>query len=214
MSIQAIFWDNDGVLVDTEKKYYEATKQTLASLGIELTKQMFIDLFLEKGMGAFHLAEAKGIPKSEIVKLREDRNNLYNHLLSQGKYLINNVKEVLKKLHNKYNKYKMALVTSSRREHFDIIHKSTNIIHYFDFIITRENYLKSKPDPEPYLLAVKKCGYKNEECLAVEDSRRGLMSAKSANVKCFIVPTDLTKNQDFSEADKILKEIKEILLYL
>ena len=52
---KAIFWDNDGVLVDTEHVYFEATRQVLASAGIDLTRDEYIELFLVQGRGAWHL---------------------------------------------------------------------------------------------------------------------------------------------------------------
>jgi beta-phosphoglucomutase-like phosphatase (HAD superfamily) len=54
--IKAIFWDNDGVLVDTERRYFLATQQVLATTGIPLTKEQYIELFLVQGKGAWHLA--------------------------------------------------------------------------------------------------------------------------------------------------------------
>ena len=56
---KAILWDNDGVLVDTEQLYFEATQQILQSVGIELTKEQYIELFLVQGKGAWHLAEER-----------------------------------------------------------------------------------------------------------------------------------------------------------
>jgi beta-phosphoglucomutase-like phosphatase (HAD superfamily) len=60
--IKAIFWDNDGVLVDTERLYFRATQHVLATVGIPLTKEQYIDLFLVQGKGAWHLAADKGLP--------------------------------------------------------------------------------------------------------------------------------------------------------
>jgi hypothetical protein len=62
--IKAIFWDNDGVLVDTERLYFHATQHVLATVGILLTKEQYIALFLVQGKGAWHLAAEKGISPS------------------------------------------------------------------------------------------------------------------------------------------------------
>jgi HAD superfamily hydrolase (TIGR01509 family) len=104
----------------------------------------------------------------------------------------------------------MGVVTSSRREHFEIIHAATGLLPYFDFVMTRENYIKTKPDPEPYLTAVKRCGLSPEDCVIVEDSERGLESAKAAGIKCIVVPHVLTKNSDFSGAWRVLDNIREV----
>jgi beta-phosphoglucomutase-like phosphatase (HAD superfamily) len=61
------------------------------------------------------------------------------------------------------------------------------------------------------LLATKKLGLKPKECLAFEDTQYGLESAKSAGLICFAIPNKFSKNQDFSKADKIFKNLKEVI---
>ena len=105
----------------------------------------------------------------------------------------------------------MGIVTSSRKDHFDIIHKRNNILQYFDFVITPNDYANSKPNPEPYLLGIKHSGYKDVECIAIEDSERGVISAKQANLYCIAVPNQMTISSDFSKADIIVNNIDEIM---
>ena len=76
--IKAIFWDNDGVLVETEHLYFQATQQVLASVGIRLTREEYIELFLVQGRGAWHRAEEHGIAPDRIEQLRNERNALYS----------------------------------------------------------------------------------------------------------------------------------------
>jgi len=86
--IKAIFWDNDGVLVDTERLYFRATQQVLATVGIPLTTAQYIDLFLVQGTGAWHLAAEHGLSPSAIEQLRHERNTLYSTLLGQEPLLV------------------------------------------------------------------------------------------------------------------------------
>jgi beta-phosphoglucomutase-like phosphatase (HAD superfamily) len=79
---KAIFWDNDGVLVDTEELYFKATQKVLAAVGIALTEQDYIELFLVQGRGAFHLAEERGISRAGVEDLRAERNALYGRWLA------------------------------------------------------------------------------------------------------------------------------------
>ena len=206
--IKAIFWDNDGVLVDTECLYFAATQQILATVGVALSKEQFIELILVQGKGAWHLAIEKGISPNCIEDLRNQRDALYGKLLCQDCSIIDGTREVLEAL---YGHYLMGIVTSSRNEHFELIHKSSDLLKYFNFILTGDDYKKFKPDPEPYLLAVKKSGFQKEECIAIEDSERGLKSAKRAGIGCIVIPNELTKTGNFSQADKILGNIKEVL---
>jgi HAD superfamily hydrolase (TIGR01509 family) len=206
--IRAIFWDNDGVLVDTEGLYCAATQQILSSVGVVLSKEQYIELILVQGKGAWHLVRELGIPSEQVDRLRKKRDALYATLLKRNSRVIDGVEETLASLHGRYV---MGVVTSSKREHFELIHRTSGLLQYFDFILTGGDYKKFKPDPEPYLLAVEKSGLRKDECVAIEDSERGLRSAKSAGIHCFIIPTELTQTGDFSQADKILSNIKDVL---
>ena len=206
--IKAILWDNDGVLVDTERLYFAATQQVFATLGIYLSKDQFIKDILVQGKGAWHLAIKKGVSTSYIQELRIQRDNIYSSLLSQQSNVIKGAREVLQVL---YQRFRMGIVTSSRKIHFDIIHQSSGLLKYFDFVITGEDYTKFKPDPEPYILAIKKSGFEKQECVAIEDSERGLYSAKNAGLICYVIPTELTSTGDFSSADKVLTSITEVI---
>ena len=197
MNTKAVFWDNDGVLVDTERLYFDATRQVLASANIPLTRDEYVELFLRQGRGAWHLAEQRGIDVEEIDRLRRERDALYGRLLGEGSHAIDGVEEVLATLHGRVV---MGIVTSSRRDHFDLIHQSSGLLRYFDFALTAGDYLQTKPQPDPYLAAIARSGFDADECFAVEDSERGLQSALAAGVRCIIVPTTLTRECAFAGA--------------
>jgi HAD superfamily hydrolase (TIGR01509 family) len=204
--IKAILWDNDGILVDTEKFYYQATKDILARYNVELTKELYIENLLVQSRGAWHLIKNNTLPDLEIEKIRNERNRIYCEYIKQTDVLIEGVADTLKNFHKKF---KMAVVTSSRKEHFDLIHSKTNLLQYFDLILTREDYKESKPNPEPYLLAVEKLNLKKNECLVIEDSERGLIAANAAGLECWVIPNELTRSLDFSLASRIFDNIKE-----
>lgn len=209
--IKAIFWDNDGVLVDTEKLYYRANKETFQKIGIEISEDVYVEYFLKRSSGTWHLAEAKGLSRDDISKLRNERDELYSNLLLNKMEVIDGANETLAKL---FGKYKMGIVTSSKKHHFDIIHEKSGLLKYFDFVLTIDDYAKSKPAPDPYLKALELSGVKKEECIIIEDSERGLKSALAAGLKCVVIPTNLTKYSDFSGAEKILSKITEVPNYL
>ena len=210
-SLKYIFWDNDGVLVDTEKLYFEATKIVLKEEGLNLSKDIFVKNILNQSRGVWFLLEEKNYSQNKINILREKRNEIYHNFLKNEITLIPGVNETLKKCSEKF---KMAIVTSSRKDHFLTTHNSTGSLKYFDFYLTRENYKISKPDPEPYLLALKQSGVASSEVIVIEDSERGLKSALSAGLKCIIIPNDLTKRSNFTGAEIILNNHSEIFDYL
>jgi HAD superfamily hydrolase (TIGR01509 family) len=129
-------------------------------------------------------------------------------LLSGEGLVLPGVRQTLARL---AGRYAMAIVTSSRRDHFDIIHAGSDLLPYFSFILCREDYRAAKPDPEPYLLAVRYSGRATGECLVIEDSARGLAAAKAAGLTCWVIPSRQTRGQDFSAADRLLGEAGELL---
>jgi HAD superfamily hydrolase (TIGR01509 family) len=209
--IKAIFWDNDGILVDTERLYYIATQQMLATVGVQLTKEQYIELLLVQGKSPWYLAAEKGAAPDDIEKLRDKRNALYSALLEQEHIIIDGAGDVLEELNKRYV---MGIVTSSRLDHFEIIHRRTGFLIYFKFVITLGDYSHSKPHPEPYLLAVERSGLKAEECLVIEDSERGLTAAKEAGIRCIVIPNEFTRGSNFSGAYKVLGDLQELLAEL
>ncbi|MCX5826322.1 MAG: HAD family phosphatase [Deltaproteobacteria bacterium] len=205
--IRAVFWDNDGVLVDTEKLYFQATRELLLPAGVMLTPELFKRISLDEGRSAFDLAEEKGVPREEINRLHAERNQRYAELLAGGVRILDGVEETLGSLRGKVIQ---AIVTSSRRSHFDAMHVRTGLPPFFDFILTREDYVLSKPDPEPYRLAMERSGCFPEECLVVEDSERGLRAALAAGIRCIVVPNDLTQGAAFTGAWRILPSCRQI----
>jgi HAD superfamily hydrolase (TIGR01509 family) len=205
--LKAIFWDNDGVLVDTEHLYFRATQRVLAEIGVELTEAQYVELFLVRSVGGWHLAEARGFSPQEVEALRLKRNALYGKLLHGAHAVIPGVPEVLQALHGRY---RMGIVTSSAKEHFDIIHAASGLLRYFDFVLTRGDYHCSKPHPEPYLKAIAHAGVAPDECIVVEDSERGLAAATAAGLRCIVVPSQLTSGCAFAGADRVLTDIGEL----
>jgi HAD superfamily hydrolase (TIGR01509 family) len=209
--IKTIFWDNGGVLVDTECLYFRATQQVLATVGIPLTQEQYVDLFLVQDKGAWHLAADKGLSLSAIAQLRHTRNALYSTLLSQEPLLMAGVREVLDALHGRYV---MGIVTSSEPDHFALIHQQTGLLPYFQFVLTARDYAHSKPHPAPYLLAVERSGGHKEECIVIEDSERGLMAATAAGLRCIVVPSAFTRGSNFAGAYKVLASLTGLLAEL
>jgi len=205
--IRAILWDNDGVLVDTERLYYRATRQVLAAAGVDLTPELYRELFLVQGRGAWHLAAEKGMAPAEVAGLRQRRNEVYGELLRGEPLVIDGVRETLAVLRGRCL---MGIVTSSRKDHLQLIHESTGLLPHFAFVVANGDYQESKPHPQPYLKALARSGYRPDECLAVEDSQRGLLAARAAEIRCAVVPTDFTRGSDFTGAQAVLTSVREL----
>lgn len=201
--LSAIFWDNDGVLVDTEGLYFEATRAVLASVGVTLDEAVYIDLGLRQGRSVFDTVP----DRSAIESLRALRNARYSEMLQTGVAAIAGVEDTLARLHGSLV---MGIVTSSNRDHFELMHRQTGLLRYFDFWLANDAYPRTKPHPDGYVAALQRCGLRPEECLVIEDSERGLAAARAAGIRCVAIPSGLTRGGAFAGAHAVLGSIREL----
>ncbi len=204
---KALLWDNDGVLVDTERWYFQATRDVLAEIGIELTEALYFEHFLASANGLTHLAAARGFGETEITRLRRDRDERYERLIECHPLAIPGVRETLQVLRPHFT---MGIVTSSQRAHFEVIHRHTGFLEFFDFVLTSDDYPNCKPAPDPYLHAIARSGFPAANCLAIEDAPRGVVAARAAGIDCWVVPTTLSRFADFSNATRVLNGVIDV----
>jgi len=202
MRIQALFFDNDGVLVDSEHCYFEANRRVLAEHGIAMDFEDYHEHFLRTSTGIHHF-----FPEASQEFLADFRRKRMQHhldLLASEPILIPGVKEVLSRLRGHF---RMGVVTSSEKKPFSLIHARTGLSDFFDFTVCREDVRFSKPHPEPYLKALALSGFPREACLVIEDAERGLRAALAAGLRCWVLPGPLNSQGDFSGAERVLEHI-------
>jgi len=205
--IRAILWDNDGVLVDTEPLFLQATRDALARVDVRLELEQYVEISLSQGRSCLDLAEERGVSPDGIEELRAWRNVRYSQLLRGGVRVFEGAAESVAALHGRFP---MAIVTSSNPDHFDEIHEPLGLVEYFEFVLTSGDYLRHKPHPEPYLRAAERMGVEPASCLVVEDTERGLEAAVSAGMRCVVVPHGLTRHGDFRRAHGVLGSLSEL----
>jgi HAD superfamily hydrolase (TIGR01509 family) len=201
-----ILFDNDGVLVETENWYFEANKKALKQLDINLQMSEYQEI-MARGGTAWEVAINAGITKEIIDKQRVKRNIYYQEFLHTKNLEIPNVKKVLKNLSKKH---KMAIVTTSRRVDFELIHKNRGISDFMQFVLCVEDYERAKPYPDPYLKGLELLKASAKHAIVVEDSQRGLISAVNANIECVIVKNEFTKTHDFSKANYFIDTLEQL----
>jgi len=169
---KALLFDLDGTLVNTQKFDEKIINKILRKYNLKY-KQRFIGYSLEE----------------YIKKITNDKNLQkkikHEFLLEYGKTLKNVQLEINKEL-LKYVRAGedplVALVTANKRKLTEEILKKTDLLKYFDVIITSEDCKNQKPHPEPYLRAMKELNVSPKDCIAFEDSEIGTASAKSAKI--------------------------------
>ncbi|MGY4644298.1 HAD family hydrolase [Cellulomonas sp. URHB0016] len=202
-----ILFDHDGVLVDTEHWYFLAGERALADVGVVLDKQQYLS-DMSQGLGTWVQARAAGLDEQTIDGLRRARNDYYQDYLRTQTIEIDGVVEVLAELSQHA---RLAVVTTSKRADFDLIHEKRQIRGFMDFVLVREDYARAKPDPEPYLVGLARFGADRSETLVVEDSARGLRSAVAAGIDCAVVDNHFTRAGDFSGARYRIETLSELV---
>jgi HAD superfamily hydrolase (TIGR01509 family) len=211
-NIRAIFLDLDGTLVNSIEIYMKSWEEVFEKLRIKEK----IDMGFGKGEPPLEVikhyyekyAKKHGIKYEEFVKLRNEtiKKNIKDVKLNPG------AKEFLDFARSRY---KLALVTSSEKWVVEEIINKLNLKNYFDLIVTLDDIKNPKPSPEPYQFAMKKLNLLPNECLAIEDSVYGVISAKSAGINVIVVLTGVNDKKELKNLGvyKIFKDFRDLLKF-
>ena len=203
--IEAILFDNDGVLVDSEPVFVQACIDAARMVGYTVTADDYVRLTMTLGQSIY---QELGLSDGEIEALRKKRDTGYGELLAERDLVLPGVREAVAAL---AERLRLAVVTSSRKPFFEQMHRRSELLPHFDFVLTREDFEKSKPDPEPYRCGLQRLGIEAESCLAIEDSPRGVASAVDAGIRCIAIPTELTRGGDFSRAFRVVERMDDVI---
>lgn len=205
--IKGILFDMDGVILDTEKLYTRFWQEAANALGYPMTKEQAMGLrSLNREFGAAKMQSYFDVPVN-YEEVRNKRIELMNAFIEkEGVELKPGIRELLTYLKEKG--IKTAIATSSPIERTEKYLASVGLTGAFDRIISGYMVQKGKPEPDIYELAAKEIGLTPQECLAIEDSPSGLLSASRAN--CYPVmipdqdmPTPETESLLFVKADSL-----------
>lgn len=200
MSSFGVIFDMDGTIIDNE----------ILTIGMfrdyfKLESIVFNDEIIKTCMGSkdgLWSSILKFNPDADIESLREGLKEFRSKRPFNYKELMRpNMKALLKEL--KERGFKVAVASSTQMPGVKRNLTQCEIFDEFHTIVSGDMIVKSKPDPEIYLYCCEKLGLKPENCIAIEDSQNGLISAKKAGMKA-IALTDRHFGFDLSSADKIM----------
>ncbi len=207
MTIRYVLWDNDGVLVDTEGGYFDATCRALGECGITLDRDRYMQL-RARGESAWQLAIEAGLPPEQIARHRDARDAYYRDFIARSSLEIPGAHDVIARL---ATRYEMAVVTTSKRRNFELIHRQRRLVRHMQFVLTREDFANGKPAPDGYLAALERFGASPSEAVVIEDSAQGLNAAYAAGIRCLIVHNRFFGDMhDFDGAALRLRTIAEV----
>lgn len=185
--IEAIVFDMDGLLFDSERIVQRSWEEAGNQLGLE---HMGETIYHTLGMNLagrnhyFRNTIAKDFPCEEFAK--QARIWFYKIVNEEGLPMKNGARELLE--YGKANGYRMAIATSSRREYALKNLKAAKIYDFFDAGVFGDMVQHAKPDPEIYLKACASIGAAPANCIALEDAPAGIRAAYAAGMKPIMIP--------------------------
>ena len=193
--IDTIIFDMDGTLIDTEKYFRTCWPKALAAFGYEMSDEQALSMrSLGRPFAPVHLKEMFG-ESIDYTKVREKRKELVEECIKEhGIQLKPGVIELLQWL--KENHIRASIATATDMERTNRYLKMLGIHEYFDKLISATMVKEGKPSPDIYLYACEQLGRKPEECIAVEDSPNGVLSAYRAGCKVVMVPDQTAPEEE------------------
>ena len=207
---QAVIFDMDGVLIDSEPIHYEVEKLIYNLLGIEVADEIHRNY-----MGAsndFMYSDLKSrfnltTSVEELIKF--DDNYRCEYLKNLKVVDLNRgVLDLLIEL--KSEGIRLAVATSSSPDIANVLLSRCGITSFFDSIVTTSEAGKSKPAPDVYLLAAERLGVLPKDCIVFEDSPNGLSAVKSANMYCIVIQNDIQFDMQLKLADYRISSFEEL----
>ncbi|MDB5473431.1 MAG: family phosphatase [Devosia sp.] len=183
---KAVIFDMDGTLLDTESVFRTIVFEVCTELGFEMTDAVHMGM-----VGSSHertnqlLVEAYGV--SFPYSMFDERCRVIMRERSQGGVPVKiGARELIDELRERG--IPTAVATSSRRVHADTHLGAAGLLDLFDTVVTRDDVIHPKPNPEPYLLAAQRLGVDPLQCLAIEDSYAGVQAGHAAGMQTVMVP--------------------------
>ena len=184
--MDAVFFDMDGLLVDSERVWLEIETGVMARLGAAWTPEHQANLVggsMERTVGYMLSVSGAGVPPETI---REWMIDGMVARLQDGVPVMPGASELLDALRDEG--VPVGLVTSSVRPIADAVLKSVGR-ERFDLVVTADDVTRTKPDPEPYLTAARRLGADPARCVVLEDSPSGVAAATAAGCAVVAVPS-------------------------
>lgn len=183
-NFKAYLFDCDGTVADSMPLHYIAWSQALGEWGCAFSEELFYEW---GGMPIQEIVERLAreqdieMPVMHVAKRKEE---LYYKQLPNLKPVL----EVLEHIEQQHGRIPFAIVSGSTRDSVEASLRTLKLFDKFDTLVCAGAYLKSKPDPEPFLLAADRLGVAPKNCLVFEDTQMGINAAISAGMAWVRVP--------------------------
>ncbi|MBT3602710.1 MAG: HAD family phosphatase [Candidatus Latescibacteria bacterium] len=216
---QAVIFDMDGLIVDSETIYYNAYNQTLNDLGVDIPREEYM-----RCVG--HPVEGNSAEAVKIYDLPIRPEDFLESWMKRFENAIGDPEQIELMpgfldliAHLRQKKYKLGIASSTPRHRMQTTLKNGVLPHLdvdaidqiFSALFSGSDVTNTKPDPEIYLKAAAKLDVEPKHCIVFEDSSAGVQSAKAAGMTSVAVPNFFTAHHDHSQAHHILKSLHEAI---
>ncbi|WP_292466179.1 HAD family phosphatase [Methanolobus sp.] len=208
--LKAVIFDMDGVLVDSMSYHAEAVQHIFDEIGVDMDKQ---DIFEREGERTVDIVEfllEKGTENAseyDISDIVERYIAEFNRIAEMK--VFDGMQECLNVLKERFD---LAVVSGSDRPIVNYIINS-QYPGVFRELVTADDVQRGKPEPDPYLQAMKMLGIKKHEGIVIENAPMGVEAAKRAGLCCVAVPTYLDPGK-FHQADMVMKDHIQLVEFL
>lgn len=208
MSVQAVIFDMDGVLLDSEPVHFEATCALLAEYGITYTPAAGEEFFGCTDRDVFRVLRARyGLEQDEDALIHAWIGHVLPRLATRI-HPLPGVPGVLFELRRRG--LRLALASASAAPVIAASLEALGLAGVFETRVSGDDVAQGKPSPEIFIEALRRLGLPPSACVVVEDSYNGLQAARAAGIPCAVVPCPSTAHQDFSDADARLASLNEL----
>ena len=208
MGVDAIIFDMDGVLVDSEPLGFEAMRRVMARQGVAYTHADNDEFVGCTTLEECQVLTARHQLAADPGELTREYLDILVGLIRVEPRPLPGVPAVLDAF--RAAGYRMALASSAD---LDVIAENVSALglrHFFEAIVSGTQVARGKPAPDVFVETARQLRVSPETCLVVEDSRNGLRAAKAARMACAVIPCSSTRHQDFREADYVLQTLWDL----
>jgi HAD superfamily hydrolase (TIGR01509 family) len=205
--MRAVAFDMDGLMFDTEAVYWKAAVALLGRRGFEYTEELCNSIMGRPPQYCFELFKETFSLSESWEELQSESEEFFLQFLKEGFSAMPGLFELLEFL--ELHDIPKCICTSSSLRVATAVLSTFNLIDRFRFILTAEDIVCGKPDPEIYLRAANRLGVELFELLVLEDSVAGCLAADSAGAFPIIVLAEHNKNGNFQKAKIIVNSLND-----
>ena len=205
--IKGIILDMDGLISDSEKLHMKAFIRAFSDYNINLNEDEYRDYWIRDGLGTDDVLKIKGSDMDPRT-VRGRKKEYFDILLEEE---LKPMPYALEFIENFYGKIPMAVASASPRYVVLYVLEKFDILKYMEFFMSADDVVKRKPDPEVWLKSAKFLKLEPSECIAIEDAEKGIIASHRANMPVIAVPNEETRDNDFSKATYMAKDMKEAI---